>query len=166
MLCPPAPVLRIAESNSWHSWSVSGLDQWVAGTGGPGAAAKRDWGQSLASSHRGITPWAVNTENTNKTRQRHREPSVNIARHFTIEKIASEPCDHDMSDPQQVWASCNRIPLLFSCSELTTASPVDQHSLTLRVGAAGTKRQGCSQSTPFTVSFYFCILTAARKFPL
>ena len=41
-----------------------------AGHRRPGA---RDWGQSLASSHRGQrTPWAVNTGNTNKTRRRHR----------------------------------------------------------------------------------------------
>ena len=162
---PPVSVLRIAESNSWHSWSVSAPaqrpEQRRAGRGG-GAGL----GPVTCQLSQGDHTVSSETENTNKTRQRHREPSVNIARHFSIEKIASEPCDHDMSDTQEGWATCNRIPLLFSCSELTTASPVDQHSLTLRVGAAGTKRQGCSQSTPFTVSFYFCILTAARKFPL
>ena len=134
-----------------------------AGRGGPGRGTGASHLPALTGDREHREQW---TQGTQTRQDGDTEPSVNIARHFTIEKIASEPCDHDMSDPQQVWASCNRIPLLFSCSELTSASPVDPHSLTLWVGAAGTKTQGCSQSTPFTVSFYFCILTAARKFPL
>ena len=74
------PDLRIAESNSWHSWSVSGWTSGRAGTGGPGTAAARGWGQSLARHHR--EQWDTTRQDTG--------PSDDIARHFTIKKNISE----------------------------------------------------------------------------
>ena len=88
------------------------------------------------------------------------ELALTLAIHFPLYSTRVNPSHGDISD-QGEWATCNRIPLLFSCSQLPSAT------LTHCPGRERAKQGwNCSQITPFTVSFYSCILMSARKFPL